>query len=168
MLIQYRTANNLEGIPSSFDSLINMKILILNNNKIKSISLLGQMTQLERLELRGNQIEKIESLNDLKQLKLLTLSNNQIKSITKEDIPELPEINDLGLFGNYLGSDDNDVVNIKQLTDLCSWIGQSMPKLKNIYLGGNPLSSIENIDKLAREHIKTLEKYDGHNLPTMV
>lgn len=130
------------------------------------------MTQLERLELRGNQITKIEGLDALKHLKLLTLSNNQIKSIAKEEMPELPELNDLGLFGNYIGNNDkgtdtNTDSNNKSLINLCILISTKMPNLKSIYLGGNIISSIKTNDdiiKIAKENIKSLERFDGHNI----
>ena len=50
------TANNLDLIPENFQILQNMKILILNNNKIRKLEHLNKMNELERLELRGNKI----------------------------------------------------------------------------------------------------------------
>ena len=72
------TANNMELIPEIINSIKELKILILNNNKIKKISNLKNLIKLEKLQLRGNKITKIEGLNNLKNLTKISLSCNLI------------------------------------------------------------------------------------------
>ena len=137
------TANNIELIPDSFKSLPELKILILNNNKITKISNLENVKNLEILELRGNKITKIENLNNLKNLKKLTLSCNLINNIEESDFPIIDTLIELGLFGNYLGIENkkydkniNDK-NIKILKNLTENIKLKFRNLKGLYIGGN-------------------------------
>jgi protein phosphatase 1 regulatory subunit 7 len=97
------TANNIELIPEIINSMKELKILILNNNKIQKISNIENLIKLEKLELRGNKIAKIEGLNNLKNLTKITLSCNLITNIEENDFPKIETLIELGLFGNYLG-----------------------------------------------------------------
>lgn len=137
------TANNLESIPDIFKSLPELKILILNNNKIQKISNLENLTKLEKLELRGNKITKIENLNDLQNLKKLTLSCNLISDIEENDLPKIDNLIEFGLFGNYLGVENkkfdkniNDK-NIQILKKFSEMIKLKFINLKGLYIGGN-------------------------------
>ena len=137
------TANNLESIPDIFKSLPELKILILNNNKIQKISNLENLTKLEKLELRGNKITKIENLNNLQNLKKLTLSCNLISDIEENDLPKIDNLIEFGLFGNYLGVENkkfdkniNDK-NIQILKKFSEMIKLKFINLKGLYIGGN-------------------------------
>ena len=137
------TANNLELIPDIFKSLNQLKILILNNNKITKMTNLDNLINLEKLELRGNKINKIENLNNLKHLKKLTLSCNLINNIEENDLPILDELTELGLFGNYLGIEnkkfDKDInaQNIEKLKKLSEIIKLKFKRLEGLFIGGN-------------------------------
>jgi Leucine-rich repeat (LRR) protein len=52
------TANSLNLIPENFKKWNNLKVLILNNNKITKIENLNNMNELERLELREIKLKK--------------------------------------------------------------------------------------------------------------
>ena len=137
------TANDLESIPIVFKSLPELKILILNNNKIQKISNLENLIKLEKLELRGNKITKIENLNDLQNLKKLTLSCNLISDIEENDLPKIDNLIEFGLFGNYLGVENkkfdkniNDK-NIQILKKFSEMIKLKFINLKGLYIGGN-------------------------------
>ena len=137
------TANNLEIIPNIFQSLTDLKILILNNNKIAKITNLENSTKLEKLELRGNKITRIENLNNLQNLKKLTLSCNLIANIEENDLPKIDELKELGLFGNYLGIENKkydkniNEENIKLLKQLSELLKIKFKSLKGLYIGGN-------------------------------
>ena len=96
------TANNMELIPEIINSIKELKILILNNNKIQKISNLKNLIKLEKLQLRGNKITKIEGLNNLKNLTKITLSCNLITNIEENNFQQIDTLIELGLFGNYL------------------------------------------------------------------
>ena len=137
------TANNLEIIPNIFQSLTDLKILILNNNKIEKITNLENSTKLEKLELKGNKITRIENLNNLQNLKKLTLSCNLIANIDENDLPKIDELTELGLFGNYLGIENKkydkniNEENIKLLKQLSELIKLKFKSLNGLYIGGN-------------------------------
>ena len=142
------TANNLETIPDIFHSLTDLKILILNNNKIKKIENLENCTKLEKLELRGNKITKIENLNNLQNLKKLTLSCNLIANIEENDLPKIDELTELGLFGNYLGIENKkydkkiNEDNIKLLKQISEMIKLKFKNLVGVYIGGNFVTNL--------------------------
>lgn len=142
------TANDLTSIPDIFKSLIALKILILNNNKIEKISNLDNLTKLEKLELRGNKITKIENLNNLQNLQKLTLSCNLISIIGENDIPKINTLTELGLFGNYLGIENKkynkeiNEENIKQLKKFSEIIKIKFKSLKGLYIGGNHFTNL--------------------------
>jgi protein phosphatase 1 regulatory subunit 7 len=77
--------------------------LNLNNNKIRKIENLGELVHLKRLELRSNRVTKWENLDNLKGLTFITLSTNLITEI--RNIGIYIELEELGLFGNYIGMD---------------------------------------------------------------
>ena len=137
------TANNIELIPEIINSMTELKILILNNNKIQKISNLENLTKLEKLELRGNKITKVEGLNNLKNLTKITLSCNLITKIEENDFPQIDTLTELGLFGNYIGIENkaldkniNDK-NIELLKIFGEMIKNKFKNLKGIYIGGN-------------------------------
>ena len=137
------TANNIELIPEIINSMTELKILILNNNKIQKISNLENLTKLEKLELRGNKITKVEGLNNLKNLTKITLSCNLITKIEENDFPQIDTLTELGLFGNYIGIENkaldkniNDK-NIELLKIFGEMIKNKFKNLKGIYIGCN-------------------------------
>ena len=158
------TANNLDLIPENFQILQNMKILILNNNKIRKIEHLNKMNELERLELRGNKIEKIEGLNFSNKIHTLTLSSNLIKSIKNEDLPKNDYLEELGLFGNFIGDNENEKINEEIFNEVCLLLSEKFHKLKSLYIGGNYIFKIKEFNLKIKNKIKTLKFIDGHNI----
>ena len=147
------TANNIELIPEIINSMKDLKILILNNNKIQKISNLENLIKLEKLELRGNKITKIEGLNNLKNLTKITLSCNLITSIEENDFPQIDTLIELGLFGNYLGIENKTLdknindKNIELLKGFGEIIKNKFKNLKGLYIGGNFFTNLINDDK---------------------
>ena len=158
------TANNLTLIPDNFTKLTNLKILILNNNKITKIQNLNNMNELERLELRGNKIEKIEGLNFPHKIKTLTLSSNLIKLIEKDDLSKNDYLEELGLFGNFIGNNENEKINEEIFNEFCLLLSEKFPKLKSLYIGGNYIFKIKEFNLKIKNKIKTLKFIDGHNI----
>ena len=146
------TANNIESIPEIINTFIELKFLILNNNKIEKISNLDNLSKLEKLELRGNKISKVEGLNNLKNLKKLTLSCNLITNIEEKDFPQIDLLLELGLFGNYLGIEnkklekkinDENIENLKKFAEL---VNNKFKNLKGLYIGGNFFTNLNKIN----------------------
>lgn len=145
------TANELETIPPIFLSLTELKILTLNNNKIKRIENLENLSKLEKLELRGNKIKIIEGINNLNSLCTFTLSCNLINIINENDLPKLHSLKELGLFGNYIGLENKTMdleinkKNIECLENLLRIIKEKFENLEQLYIGGNYITNlIEN------------------------
>ena len=147
------TANELETIPPIFLLLTELKILTLNNNKIKKIENLENLSKLEKLELRGNKIKKIEGINNLNSLSTFTLSCNLINNIDESDLPKLNSLKEFGLFGNYIGIEnktmdlDIDKQNIEFLERVIRIIKQKFENLSQLYIGGNFITNLVGNNK---------------------
>ena len=159
------TANNIELIPEIINSMKELKILILNNNKIQKISNIENLIKLEKLELRGNKITKIEGLNNLKNLTKITLSCNLITNIEENDFPKIDTLIELGLFGNYLGIENKTLDknindrNIELLKNFGVLVKNTFKNLKGLYIGGNFFTNLNifNGDK-ENENYKSIIK----------
>ena len=159
------TANNIELIPEIINSMKELKILILNNNKIQKISNIENLIKLEKLELRGNKITKIEGLNNLKNLTKITLSCNLITNIEENDFPKIDTLIELGLFGNYLGIENKTLdknindKNIELLKKFGDIIKNKFKNLKGLYIGGNFFTNLNIInDDKENEDYKNIIK----------
>jgi Leucine-rich repeat (LRR) protein len=122
------------------------------------------MNELKRLELRGNKIEKIEGLNFSNKIHTLTLSSNLIKSIKNEDLPKNDYLEELGLFGNFIGDNENEKINEEIFNEVCMFLSEKFHKLKSLYIGGNYIFKIKEFNLKIKNKIKTLEFIDGHNI----
>ena len=159
------TANNIELIPEIINSMKELKILILNNNKIQKISNIENLIKLEKIELRGNKITKIEGLNNLKNLTKITLSCNLITNIEENDFPKIDTLIELGLFGNYLGIENKTLdknindKNIELLKNFGVLIKNKFKNLKGLYIGGNFFTNLNIInDDKENEDYKNIIK----------
>ena len=159
------TANNIELIPEIINSMKELKILILNNNKIQKISNIENLIKLEKLELRGNKITKIEGLNNLINLTKITLSCNLITNIEENDFPKIDTLIELGLFGNYLGIENKTLdknindKNIELLKNFGVLIKNKFKNLKGLYIGGNFFTNLNIInDDKENEDYKNIIK----------
>jgi hypothetical protein len=141
-----------------------LESLILNNNKISKIENLSSLVNLNHLELKSNQIKRIENLDSLINIKHLTLSCNLIDSISETDIPYFGLLEQFGLFGNYLGDQNDENLNISCLKNLLVIFFNKMPLLKAIYIGGNYFSNIPNFVDIVKDHLKSLQKLDGKTI----
>ena len=90
--IPFEYFTGIENLNLSFNNIINaddikffknIKILILNNNKIKDISFCENLRYLEKLIANSNEISNIENLIKCNKLKILDISNNKIDNIIK-------------------------------------------------------------------------------------
>ena len=70
------------------------------------------LTKLKRLELQGNRLTNIwkDYIEPLRYLEYVSFSCNCISNI--DNFPKLPNLKFLGLFGNYLGDEYNEVQDL--------------------------------------------------------
>ena len=82
----------------------NVKILLINNNKIKDISFCENLNNLEQLNLCSNEIISIEKLAKCNKLKILDISNNKIANIidTLKTLKKLKALEELNIKDNPL------------------------------------------------------------------
>jgi protein phosphatase 1 regulatory subunit 7 len=122
---------------------------------------LEEFSNLARLELRCCRITKIENLSALTNLKLLTLSSNLITEINEEDIGQWDTLEDLGLFGNFLGNLNNYEENEKIFENILNLFAEKIPNLKNLYLSGNHFLKIKDWKLKVKIKLKSLKLLDG-------
>ena len=110
---------------SALKYLKNLEILHMDWQEIEDISVLAELTKLESLSLRDNKVKDISPLQGLKNMELLDLSNNEI-----EDISVLANMKRLS--GLYLSN--NQISDITVLHEL--------KKLAGLDLYGNKVSDL--------------------------
>ncbi|ODV58858.1 leucine-rich repeat domain-containing protein [Ascoidea rubescens DSM 1968] len=106
---------------------LNLKILYLDNNSIKNISVLNNFKHIELLNLSTNNIDGffISENTNLYSLKELHLNNNNLSSLN--NFNKLINLENLSII-------DNNLCNISPL--------QSLKKLKHLYLTSNKIEEI--------------------------
>ena len=80
-LIKLNLSYNNISVSNDLKYFKNIKILIINNNKIKDISFCEFLSNLEQLNLNSNEVKSIEPLIKCNKLKILDISNNKIEDV---------------------------------------------------------------------------------------
>jgi internalin A len=105
--------NQIEDITPLYT--LPLKDLVLTRNKVKDLSGINQLNQLQELWIGKNEIKDVTPLSKMTQLKVLNLPNNEIKDITP--LSSLVNLQKLDLEANYI-SDLTAVSNLKKLVFL--------------------------------------------------
>ena len=144
---------------------INLTQLILTDNKIKDISPLANLIQLEELHIgtadfslfapKTNQISDITPLSNLTRLKYLYLGRNQIRDITP--LANLIQLERVTLASNQI-SDITPLTNLTQLKSASLHSNKisditplaNLTQLTNITLASNQISDITPLANLTR------------------
>ncbi|MDA2637338.1 S-layer homology domain-containing protein [Bacillus cereus] len=105
--------NQIEDIKALYS--LPLTDLVLTRNKVKDLSGIEQMKQLEELWIGKNEIKDVTPLSKMTQLKQLHLPNNELKDITP--LSSLVNLQKLDLEANYI-SDLSPVSNLKKLVFL--------------------------------------------------
>lgn len=158
------TANNITKIPESFLNLTNLKTLVLNNNKISVLENMDNMKELTRLELRNNRISDLSYLiifEKYNKIEKITLSSNQINKLESSKFPRTDSLQELGLFGNYLGDNANHDNNLKILNEIILTLQAKAPSLEKLYLSGNYFLNIKDYKTLITNSILSLKFING-------
>jgi len=109
---------------TGIESLINLKLICFNNNKIVNISPLKGLKKLQSISLLGNKIADINDLQGLTNLTFLHLGQNEISDITAlRGMTKLTKL----------------VLNNNHVTDISCL--QGMKKLINLELEGNQITN---------------------------
>ncbi|HIE6628515.1 NEAT domain-containing leucine-rich repeat protein [Bacillus luti] len=105
--------NEIENIKPLYT--LPLKDLTLTRNKVKDLSGIEQMKQLEELWIGKNEIKDVTPLSKMTQLKQLHLPNNELKDITP--LSSLVNLQKLDLEANYI-ADLTPASNLKKLVFL--------------------------------------------------
>ncbi|PQZ59748.1 NEAT domain-containing leucine-rich repeat protein [Bacillus sp. MYb209] len=105
--------NQIEDITPLYT--LPLKDLVLTRNKVKNLSGIDQLNQLQELWIGKNEIKDVTPLSKMTQLKVLNLPNNELKDITP--LSSLVNLQKLDLEANYI-SDLTPVSNLKKLVFL--------------------------------------------------
>lgn len=105
--------NQIEDIKPLYS--LPLKDLVLTRNKVKNLSGIDQMNQLNKLFIGKNQIEDVTPLAKMAQLTELDLPNNELKDITP--LSNLVNLQKLDLEANYI-SDLSPVSKLNKLVYL--------------------------------------------------
>ncbi|XP_011504711.1 PREDICTED: leucine-rich repeat-containing protein 49 [Ceratosolen solmsi marchali] len=119
----------------NFESLENLRVLLMGKNRIKKIEGLKGLSKLEVLDLHGNQIMQVSGLEESSVLKVLNLAGNNIKSIGYNDFQGLTSLKELNLRRN----------KIKKLFGF-----ENTPELQKLYLSNNDIQKIEDMGSIAK------------------
>ena len=131
--------NNVDNIEFIDKSLMNLKILILENNNIKGLDFTEKQSYLKNLEnlyIGSNFIKNINFFTgiNLMSLTCLSLCNNYISDISSLDNCSFPNLETLNL-------SFNQIVNI---SPICK---NRFKNLTNLYLNNNNIRNIDYLEK---------------------
>ncbi len=118
-----------------------LRELDLSGKGYKSLTGIGQLSLLEKLNLKENQLSELPiEMKELKKLKKLSLANNRLESFPKVLI-EMENLRELDLRHNQLKELPEEIKNMK--------------KLATIYVGNNNLNEEQRI--LIREWLPRVQ-----------
>lgn len=92
--------NDLNRISMHIEKLVNLKALVLNNNRIKVVDHIGSLTELNTIVLSHNKIQELPSFPKLTKLTKLSAAHNEIRQIP--DLSENGMLKELRLNHNKL------------------------------------------------------------------
>jgi Leucine-rich repeat (LRR) protein len=130
---------DIKSIVNNLPNKENLKFLCLNENKIRSLYGIQQLTGLEELQLNFNQIEKLEYISELQNLKKLWICENSIQKI--ENLPM--NITNFWIANNLIEKIPDDFDKYKNL-EFINIAGNFISDLKDIFI----LEKIKSLKKL--------------------
>ncbi|KAF9155747.1 hypothetical protein BG015_008782 [Linnemannia schmuckeri] len=162
--------NELNRISMHIEKLVNLKALVLNNNKIKVVDHLGSLTELNTIVLSHNRIQSLPSFPLLTKLTKLSAAHNEIRQIP--DLSENGLLKELRLNHNKLLTIPDslrrctalDILDLggnmlREWSDVAP-LG-SLMHLINLNLQGNPICDKPDYKKKILELVPSLRVLDG-------
>ncbi|KAF9967190.1 hypothetical protein BGZ70_010469 [Mortierella alpina] len=162
--------NDLNRISIHIEKLVNLKALVLNNNRIKVVDHLGGLTELNTIVLSHNRIQELPSFPRLTKLTKLSAAHNEIRQI--------PDLSENGLL-KELRLNHNKLVTIPDSLRRCTALDildlggnmlrewsdvaplGSLMHLINLNLQGNPICDKPDYKKKILELVPSLRVLDG-------
>ncbi|KAG9324373.1 hypothetical protein KVV02_004968 [Mortierella alpina] len=162
--------NELNRISIHIEKLVNLKALVLNNNRIKVVDHLGGLTELNTIVLSHNRIQELPSFPLLTKLTKLSAAHNEVRQI--------PDLSENGLL-RELRLNHNKLVTIPDSLRRCTALDildlggnmlrewsdvaplGSLMHLINLNLQGNPICDKPDYKKKILELVPSLRVLDG-------
>ncbi len=153
--------NKLNDIDSLFwSSVKNLQVLDLSNNQLRKIDDLHKLKKLTTLNLSKNQINDISPLAQMTTLRELNLSSNQIVNLD-ENLKSLTNLEVLDL-------QKNKITDISELTWLWYTGLRELNLSHNTITDLQPLSNMENLERLFLKDIEVTDVSDLRLLPKIL
>jgi len=115
-------------VQKNMSSLLNLKILSIQSNRLTRISGLSDLSNLEELYISHNALPEISGLHSNSKLRVLDISNNLISHLT--NLKPLTNLEEVWASSNQISSFEEVE---KELAD--------KKELSTVYLEGNPLQT---------------------------
>lgn len=112
----------------NLDSLINLRILSIQSNRLTTLNGLSNLPKLEELYLSHNAVTDLSGLEKNTTLRVLDFSNNQVSHL--EHLSTLKNLEELWASNNQLASFEEVERELKD-----------KEKLQTVYFEGNPLQT---------------------------
>ncbi|KAG0326414.1 hypothetical protein BGZ99_009555 [Dissophora globulifera] len=160
--------NDIEDL-TGVSSLVHLRELMAEGNKIKSVSALQQMDGLIRLDVSHNLLTSLDfRWSKLQRLEFLNASHNKIEQL--ENMESLTGLIHVNLANNCI--DDISLVQplrrirILRLSDnkLSVFDAKPFPGLRTLYLDDNRLQTLENCQNLTRLENFSARDQDGEGI----
>ncbi|GJJ73444.1 hypothetical protein EMPS_05802 [Entomortierella parvispora] len=162
--------NDLNRISMHIEKLVNLKALVLNNNKIKVVDYLGGLLELNTIVLSHNRIQELPSFPKLTKLTKLSAAHNELRQIP--DLSENGMLKELRLNHNKLLTIPDslrrctalDILDLggnmlREWSDVAP-LG-SLMHLINLNLQGNPICDKPDYKKKILALVPSLRVLDG-------
>lgn len=136
-------------VRKNVSSLLNLKILSIQSNRLTHISGLSDLSNLEELYISHNALTELSALDSNSNIRVLDISNNRISHLT--NLKHLTHLEELWASSNQISSFEEVE---KELAD--------KKELSTVYFEGNPLQTrspalYRNKVHLALPHIKQID-----------
>jgi len=172
-------SNALTSIPDTIGSLTLLKHLDLSRNAIASLpETINALEQLHTLNLSTNQLSQLPLLSKLTKLTVLDISHNKFDEFPPPLLDRcLLHLSELRARGNGIPQVPFSVANLQSLKVLdvednavktvAGELGDN-PKLKEVFLNGNPLTDRRLFKMVTQCHHKQVIEYIRSNCPREV
>lgn len=148
---------------------LNDTILMLGYNDLKNLEGLEKIEKIKKLDLYGNKIENLEGLKNLKEIEFLNLKNNKI--VYLDGLNSLNKITDtLDLSYNYINSTKGlNLYSVDKLYLNDNNINNieslsSLVSINKLYLSSNNLTDLNGLNKLRKINDLVLDNNHLTNL----
>ncbi|NMM63905.1 leucine-rich repeat domain-containing protein [Clostridium sp. P21] len=161
----YMENNHIKDL-SGIENLTNLKQLNLCGNEINDISKLKNLVNLQSIDLSHNEVSDISSLKNLTNLKKLSLGNNKISNVSElSKLVNLQELN-LGYISYYGFEMPDPQANYNEISDISALT--NLTNLQTLNLGYSKIKNISGLKGLSNLQTLNLSSNQISNISSLV